>query len=157
MLEHINNLTAEEKDIIIHSPMYVSVLIAGADGDISDQEKQRILELIHTKTFSEKYELKELYQTLDHDAGQGLRETLASLPEDRDERSTILGNKLARLNTIMPKLERRFQIHLYKSLRQFAHYIATADGGFWGVGAVKHSENEFLKLPMINDPEEAED
>lgn len=157
MLEHINTLTDQEKDIIIHSPMYVSVLIAGADGDITDGEKHRILELIHTKTFSEKYELKELYQTLDHDAGHELRQLLAELPEDKDERSRILSDKLARLNQIMPKLEHRFQIHLYKSLRQFAHYIAHADGGFWGVGAVKHSENEFLKLPMIQDPEEAED
>lgn len=137
--------------------MYVSLLIAGADGDINDKEKHRILELIHTKTFSEKYELKELYQTLDHDAAHELRQMIASLPESKNERNQILIDKLSQLNKIMPKLEHRFQIHLYKSLRQFAHYIAHSDGGFWRVGAVKHAENEFLKLPMIQNPEDSED
>ena len=153
MLEHINNLTEEEKNIIIHSPMYVSVLIAGADGEVNDTEKHRILELIHTKTFSEKYELKELYQTLDHDAAHELRTLLAELPEDKNERNQKLTALLSRLNSIMPKLEHRFQVQLYKSLRQFAHYIAHAEGGFWRVGAVKHAEQEFIKLPMIQDPE----
>ena len=45
MLEHIQNLSEEEKNIIIHSPLYVSVLIAGADGDVTSGEKKRILEL----------------------------------------------------------------------------------------------------------------
>jgi hypothetical protein len=157
MLEHINNLSEEEKNIIIHSPMYVSVLIAGADGEVNDIERKRIIELIHTKTFSEKYELRELYQTLDHDAAHELRELIAELPHDKVERNQILIEKLARLNKIFPKLEHRFQIHLYKSLRQFAHYIANAEGGFWRVGAVKHAENEYIKLPMIDNPEEAED
>lgn len=157
MLEHINNLTQEEKNIILHSPMYVSVLIAGADGEVNDTEKKRILELIHTKTFSEKYELRELYQTLDHDAANELREMIASLPEDREERNQYLSDTLARLNRIFPKLEHRFQVQLYKSLRQFAHYIANAEGGFWAVGAVKNAENGYIKLPMINNPEESED
>lgn len=154
MLEHINNLTDEEKNIIIHSPMYVSVLIAGADGEVNDTEKKRILELIHTKTFSEKYELKELYKTLDHDAAHELRELIAALPEEKVARNQYLVELLSRLNAIMPKLEHRFQVHLYKSLRQFAHYIAHAEGGFWRVGAVKHAEQEYLKLPMIHNPEE---
>ncbi len=157
MLEHINNLKSEEKEIIIHSPMYVSILVAGADGEITDGEKQRILQLIHTKTFSEKYELKELYQSLDADAPKELRELIAELPEDKDERNQYLSDMLARLNQIMPKLEHRFQMQLYKSLRQFAHYIAHAEGGFWSVGAVKHAENQYIKLPMINDPELAEE
>jgi hypothetical protein len=155
MLEHIHNLTEEEKNIIIHSPMYVSVLIAGSDGEVNDTEKKRILELIHTKTFSEKYELRELYKTLDHDSAHELRELIASLPDEKVARNEFLVNMLSRLNHIMPKLEHRFQVHLYKSLRQFAHYIAHAEGGFWRVGAIKHAEQEYIKLPMINDPEEA--
>lgn len=156
MLEHITNLSQEEKNLILHAPMYVSVLIAGADGEINETEKHRILELIHTKTFSEKYELRELYQTLDSGAQLELRELIAALPEDRDERNQYLSDMLARLNTVLPKLEHRFQLHFYKSLRQFAHYIATADGGFWGVGTVKYSEAEYVKLPMIHNPGEQE-
>lgn len=154
MLEHIHNLKPEEKDLIIHSPLYVSVLIAGADGEIHDAEKQRTLQLIHTKTFSEKYDLKELYKTLDHDADTELRRLIAELPADRDARIQAVTAQLEKLNHIMPKLEHRFQIHLYKSLRQFAHYISHAEGGFWGIGTKTHLEADLVKLPMINNPEE---
>lgn len=154
MLEHIHNLKPEEKDLIIHSPLYVSLLIAGADGEIHDAEKQRTLELIHTKTFSEKYELKELYATLEHDAEADMRRLIAELPTDKMERINALTAKLEQLNHIMPKLEHRFQVHLYKSLRQFAHYISNADGGFWGIGSKTHLEKDLVKLPMINNPEQ---
>ena len=156
MLEHIQNLTTEEKNIILHSPMYVSILIAGADGEIHDAEKKRILELIHTKVFSEKYELRELYKTLDEQAADELRHVIAELPEDTEQRTEKLTNLLSRLNKIFPKLEHRFQVQLYKSLKQFAHYIAHAEGGFWGVGAIGHNQKELVKLSMINDPENQE-
>lgn len=153
MFEHISNLKNEEKEIILNSPMYVSLLIAGADGDINVAEKQRIIELIHTKTFSEKYELRELYKSLDHDSETELRKLIASLPEERLARTEILTELLSRLNHIMPKLEHRFQVELYKSLRQFAYYIAKADGGFWGLGGVTLAEENLLQLPMIHNPE----
>lgn len=152
MLEHIQNLSEKEKDLIIHSPMYVSLLIAGADGEIHDAEKHRMLQLIHTKTFSEKYDLRELYKTLDHDAEHELRKIVATLPSDKKERTEMLTGILSGLNSILPKLEHQFQVHLYKSLKQFAHYISHAEGGFWKVGAVNHLQQELMKLPMIKDP-----
>lgn len=156
MLEHIHNLNTEDKNLILHSPMLVSILIAGEDGEIHEDEKHRILELIHTKTFSEKYELKELYKDLDHDAANELRTMIAELPQDRDQRRELIVSKLSRLNHILPKLEHRFQVHLYKSLLQFAHFIAHAEGGFWGVGSLTHGQKELIHLPMIHDPSQQE-
>ncbi|MBL7811737.1 MAG: hypothetical protein JNL57_05895 [Bacteroidetes bacterium] len=156
MLDHIKSLSQEEKDLVLHAPMYVSVLIAGADGLVDDVEKKRILELIHTKTFSEKYELRELYRELDHDAANELRSLIAALPENTAERNQYLSDMLSRLNRIMPKLEKHFARQLYHSLRQFAHYVATAEGGFWGVNAITPAEQEWVHLPMIQNPEGAE-
>ncbi len=152
MLEHIHNLKPEEKDLLIHCPLYVSILIAGADGEIHDAEKQRTLELIHTKTFSEKYELKALYIELEHDAEHELRRLIAELPKERDERIQAITEQLEKLNHILPKLEHRFQVHFYNSLRQFAHFVSRAEGGFWGIGAKTHLEKDLVKLPMINNP-----
>jgi hypothetical protein len=156
MLDHIKSLKEEEKNLILHAPMYVSILIAGADGDVDEVEKKRILELIHTKTFSEKYELRELYRTLDHDAANELRMMIATLPQDRDQRNTHLTQLLSQLNHIMPKLEKPFAIQLYHSLRQFAHYVATAEGGFWGVNTMTPAEKLLVHLPMIHNPEHEE-
>jgi hypothetical protein len=154
MLNHILNLSEEEKGLILNAPFYVSLLIAGADGQIDSDEKNRVLELIHTKTFSERYELREMYKTLDHNAAEEMRKMIAALPENTEERSQFLSDMLARLNPIFPKLDQAFAISLYENLRQFAHYVATADGGWWGVGAMGSAEKALVKLPMLNNPAE---
>jgi tellurite resistance protein len=51
MLDHIHHLSEEEKNLVLQAPVYVSLLIAGADGHVQLEEQQRILELVHTKTF----------------------------------------------------------------------------------------------------------
>ena len=155
MLNHIQNLTEEEKELILNAPLFVSLLIAGADGNIDSDEKNRALELIHTKTFSERYELREMYKTLDRNAADEMRDMLAALPENTEERNQHLSDMLSRLNDIFPKLDASFAISLYENLRQFAHYVATAEGGWWGVGSIGTAEKVFVKLPMLNNPAEA--
>ncbi len=152
MLDYIKLLSEEEKQIVLLSPVYVSLLIAGADGHFDSDEKKRILELIHIKTFSERYELTMLYTELETEANLQLRNMIASLPEDTQERNQLLSDLIARLNTILPKMEPIFAIQLYDSLRQFAHYIANADGGWWGISAIGAAEREFVKLPMLDKP-----
>ncbi len=152
MLDHIHHLTQEEKDLVLQAPVYVSLLIAGADGNFQQEEQKRILELVHTKTFSEQYELRELYASLNHNLAEHLRHMMASLPEDTEERQAMLSGLLGRLNDIFPRLEQFFARQLYKSLREFAHYIAHADGGFWGISAVSDAERQWVKLPMLNEP-----
>jgi tellurite resistance protein len=155
MLNHILNLSDEEKALILNAPLYVSLLIAGADGHIDSDEKNRAIELIHTKTFSERYELREMYKTLDHNAAEEIRKMIAALPENTDERNKFLSDMLARLNNLFPKLDQSFAISLYENLRQFAHYVATSDGGWWGVGSVGPAEKVYVKLPMLNNPAES--
>jgi len=152
MLDHIHHLSEEEKNLVLQAPVYVSLLIAGADGHIQQEEQKRILELVHTKTFSEHYELRELYATLNHDLAEHLRQMMAALPEDTNERQAMLSGLLGRLNHIFPQLEKHFARRLYKNLREFAHYIAHADGGFWGISAVSDAEQQWIKLPMLEEP-----
>jgi len=152
MLDHIHHLSEEEKNLVLQAPVYVSLLIEGADGHIQQEEQKRILELVHTKTFSEHYELRELYATLNHDLAEHLRQMMAALPEDTNERQAMLSGLLGRLNHIFPQLEKHFARRLYKNLREFAHYIAHADGGFWGISAVSDAEQQWIKLPMLEEP-----
>jgi hypothetical protein len=152
MLDHIHHLSEEEKNLVLQAPVYVSLLIAGADGHVQLEEQQRILELVHTKTFSEQYELRALYAELDHDLAAHLRQMLVSLPENTEERQDMLSGLLQRLNLIFPQLEKHFARQLFKSLREFAHYIAHADGGFWGISAVSDAERQWIKLPMLEEP-----
>lgn len=154
MLENLSQLTKEEKDLLIVAPSLVAALIGGADGEFSDDEVERAAELIHIKTFSEKHEhIREIYDLLDHENTQSdLVALMVSLPKNTAESNQYLTNRLEGLNTILPKLKYAFSSRYYKSLRQIAHLVATADGGFWGIGSIHHEEEKFVKLPMINEP-----
>lgn len=153
MLDSINHLTAEEQQIVTLSPIYVSLLIAGADGHFDTDEKKRIVELVHTKTFSERAEMQTLFKHINDDVEGQVRMLISSLPEHTAERNQLLSDLIARLNDILPKLDPNFAVQLYNSLRQFAHYIAIADGGWWVISAVSDSEKPFVKLPMLNVPQ----
>jgi len=152
MLDFIKHLSADEQRIVAQSPIYVSLLIAGADSHFDTDEKRRIVELIHIKTITERYELRSLYKHLNLNAQEQIRNMISSLPENTDERNIYLSELIARLNEIFPKLEGSFAVQLYSSLRQFAVYISTADGGWWGISAVSDAEKAFVKLPMLNAP-----
>ena len=154
MLDNLTQLEKEEKDLLIVAPNLVSALIGGADGNFSDDEIERAAEVIHIKTFSEKHEhIREIYDLLDHeDTKKDFVALMVSLPKNTEERNNYLVGRLTGLNNILPKLSYSFAIRYYKSLRQIAHLIANADGGFWGIGSVHEAEKVFIKLPMINEP-----
>ena len=156
MSNHIAHLSESEKELVRLSPLYVSALIAGADGDFSSDEKQRVFELVHIKTYSEKFGLKDLYTDLDANVEQDLRTLIAQLPEAQVERNDYLVEKITALNPILEKVEYSYSHSLYRSLREFAHYIANVDGGFWGMGSVSKAEEEFLTLDMLNEPQKPE-
>jgi hypothetical protein len=149
---HIAHLSDEEKELVKFSPLYVSALIAGADGDFSTDEKKRTFELVHVKTYSAKFGLKSIYQDLDETVEEDLRKLIAILPQDQEERNAWLVNKIAGLNPIFDKVSYTFAHNLYRSLREFAHYVANVDGGFWGIGSVKAVEEVYIKLDMLVEP-----
>lgn len=152
MFEYIHNLSESEKNLVLNAPLYVTILVAGADGEISHEEKKKAIEIIHIKSFAEGYEMREIYKNLEYDVAHELRTLIAALPEATTERNQYLSDLLAGLNQIFPKLDKNFAVKYYKSLREFAHYIAHAEGGFWGVASVSSAEKEVVKLPMIMDP-----
>lgn len=156
MSNHIDHLSPSEKELVRLSPLYVSALIAGADGDFSSDEKQRTFELVHIKTFSEKFGLKDLYSSLDAHVEEDLRKLIAQLPKVQADRNNFLVAKIEALNSVLKNIEFAYSHRLYKSLKEFAHYIANADGGFWSMGSVSKAEEEFLPLDMLSEPQKAE-
>jgi len=97
-----------------------------------------------------------LYTNLDANVEEDLRIIIASLPEAQEERNEYLVKKISALNPILEKVAYSYSHSLYRSLKEFAHYIANVDGGFWGMGSVKQSEEAFLTLDMLNEPQKPE-
>lgn len=152
MVYQLEKLKQEEKELILNAPAYVTLLIAGADHNIEDAEIRKSVQLVHTKSYAENQDIREIYKEIGHDFEDNITRMMMDLPTNRDERQKMLSAKLGMLNDIFTKLDSRFAKQYYKSLRSFATYIANAAGGIFGAHLISGLERKFISLPMIDEP-----
>lgn len=147
----LRNLNDGEKETIMNAPIYVGILIGCADGEMSADESARIEKVIKTKTFSEKNDVHYLYEDL---AENNLHQTIIDLfnasGSTVEEKSQFAHDKLASINTILPKLNPTYAVQYRDSLHDVAVAVAKASGGVLGIGTISVEEKELLDLPMIN-------
>ncbi len=155
MLYQLEKLNKEEKELILNAPAYITILIAGADDDISDTEIKRSLELVHIKTYSESIDVRDLYEKIDANFESRLNDLIHALPTTLAERETAVIEALTKLNAIFNKMDARVSHRYYLSLLDFSAFIARAAGGIFGIERVSFREEKFVKLPMIKDPNPA--
>jgi len=156
MLSRISQLKEEEQALVKKAPVLVGLLIAAADHHIEPEEIERIARTVHTKTFSEKNDVSDLYEEISHEVEKMIADTVASLPTDVGARVESLSSEIEKLNPIIKKLDPVFARQLYKSLRSMAVSVANASGGILGMGSVSISEKELLSLDMLKDPAKSE-
>ncbi len=155
MIYQLEKLADDERQLVIEAPVLVSVLIALADNDFTEAERAETLKLIHTKTFSERGSIRELYKELEKDVESRIDHVLAELPAGREERTHLVSEKLSGLNTVLPKLENGFARRFYKSLKELAYYISTIHHPLLGEVVANHHAKALMPLPMIQEPQEA--
>ena len=147
------DITAQEKEVLFNMPLYVALLIAGADGHIDNAEIRKAVQLSDLKSTIARPELKEYYSWASVDFEQRMEELIASLPKDTKKRTDLLISELSKLNSILPRFDRRFSIEYYHSAQDFAKKIAKASGGVLGYMSIGFEEANLIELSMIQDPE----
>jgi len=152
MLYHISKLHLNEQELVKKAPLLVSILIAGADGQIDHEEIEKAVKLVHTKSFSEQTDIRHLYREIDQEVEMSLNALIKGLPIDAEEREKRVSEQLEGLNPIMQKLEPSIALDFYNSLRNFAVHIAQTSGGVLGTLTMNHHEKEVVKLPMLIKP-----
>ncbi len=153
MLYQLRNLKDSEKQEFFKGPYMVALLIGGADGELSNKEIDRVSEVIHVKTYSEKNDLEDFYKILDaQEAADEMNSILNAMPVAWEERHAELTNRLSALGAALKKLDKAYAVQYYNSLKDIAVQIANASGGVFGVGQINESEHEMLTLSMIEKP-----
>ena len=83
----LRNLNETEKDSLKTAPIYVGLLIASVDGEVSKNELARIEDIIKTKTFSEHNDVHYLYTELaNNDLLSNINTIFDGLGSSTDER-----------------------------------------------------------------------
>lgn len=152
MIAEFENLSPEEQSIIYSTPVLVAILVAGADGKIDNAEMKEAISISKLKKQRATKELIEYYQQVGQDFEDKLKVGINKYPTDPHERQELITQELKKINKILPKIDKKFAIKYYESLKGFAKRIAEASGGILGYLSIGYEESKLIELRMIKDP-----
>ncbi len=130
---------------------WITVLIAGADGNIAKEETDWAEKVTKIRGYNNPNELTPFYEAVGPEFSGKLHEILSKMPGNVSERQALITRKLEELNDILPLLDNNLGHHLLSSYKSFANHVAKASGGFLGFFNVSAEESKLLELPMLND------
>jgi len=155
MLKSISRLTDTEIEELYLIPIWISILIAGADNKIDHTEVKTAIKTANEKREKGNELILDYYDNVAKKFEVNLKGYLTLLPEDNEKRVDFLIKKLERVNYFFSNLEKDIAYQLYLSFRDFANKIAHASGGIFGILSVSFAESKYIDLKMINDPSES--
>ncbi len=152
MQNALRNLTNDELEELYLIPIWVSILIAGADNKIDRSEFKKAIKIANEKQKRGNEIIIEYYKKVAEKFEVNLKGYIVLMPEDKAKRVEFLFKKLERVNYFFSKLEKDFAYQLYLSFRDFANKVAHASGGIFGLLSVSYAESKYIDLRMISDP-----
>ncbi len=152
MIEFFEKLRQDEVEVLYRAPLLVAILIAGADDNIDKKEINEAVNISRLKQSKSRDLLKDYYTRVGENFEENLTEEVAGLPSQARKRNPLIIEELEKLNLILPKLDKKFAIQFYESMKDIAQRIASASGGILGYMAVNYEEQKLMELRMIRNP-----
>lgn len=124
-----NNLSAEEKQVVLAAPVNVAILAAIADdGEVDKREKASAIKLAHLRTFTSHELLKELYSEVDANFEINFDSTVHDIPAEFsvEEKMEFVRERLKPLPVVLEKIDRRTAELYVESLESFASHVFKA-------------------------------
>ncbi len=147
-----DKLNAEELEELYLIPVWVSILIAGADNVFAKKEIKMAVKLAWGKAQNGDDLLAGFYGNVARKFEVNMKGYISLMPKDSDERSVFLIKRLTRVNDLFKKIDFEYAHQLYLSFRDFAYHVAQASGGLFGLLSISSEESKFVDLKMIKDP-----
>ena len=149
MQNNLDKLSDEERQELYDAIPLITILIAGADGTIDEDELAWSKKLTHIRSYSTSEQLQSFYHKIEEDLQDKLKRWQDALPKDVNQRQEALSARLAQLNPILAKMDPEAGAIFYKHLTSFAKHVARASGGLLGFGSISREENKLIDLPML--------
>jgi hypothetical protein len=152
MIPELKKLSGEELETLIKAPLLVSILIAGADGQIDRSEIKGAIQSTRKKTQGNSA-LKAFYEGVSEDFEDKLKVLIQGYPSNPSARCAQIENELSLLNPILTKVESKLANEIYQSLKTLALNTAKSSGGLFGfTSSIGPEEAKYVELPMIQPP-----
>lgn len=150
MVQGFESLTEQQFAILKDAIAQITVLIAGADGEIDQKETEWATKLTHIRSYNNPLNLNLFYEAVGQDFSEKLTSLIENAPANVEERTKMLSSKLSEVNEVLSCLENNLAAELYVSFKTFAKHVAKASGGFLGMLSVSKEEANLIHLDMIN-------
>ena len=145
-----NQLTQEEKELLIASPALITYLIGGSDDNFDTKEEVQSSHIVRLRANNGDALLFDFYKIVEENYFEQLDSTVKKYEKyPLKERTEILKNELSKLNTILPKIDSLYAGALLKSFRSLAKTVAEASGGLMGFIEISYEERQLIDLDMI--------
>ncbi len=149
MLKEFSPLQPAEQQVMFDAIPLITILVAGADGDMDEVELAEAQRLADIRSYDSHGRLLAFYELIDNNLVGRIQEMAKELPAEVKARQEVIAEKLQALNDILPKMELPFGYLYYQSFLTFAKFIAESHGGFLRFMTVSDEEAEVMTLPMV--------
>jgi len=153
MIKELSNLNESEAELMLKAPVWVAILMAGADDKIEKKEISAAKKFAHNHFHSKDNTLNEFYRQLSKRFDVEIDGYLSLMPKDVTRRNEIIIGELKKLNDIWSKLDPKFALRYYESLLILAEKVASSSGGILGMLNIGPEEQKLIGLKMIKKPE----
>ncbi len=150
MPRDFESLTKEEKQLMIDAIPLITLLVAGADGEMDEKELDWAEDLTKIRSFDHNNKLNDFYEMIDQQFEARMRAYYSELSGDTNARLQQLSDHLAKLNPVLQKMDDLAAAIYYKNFRSFAKHIAEASGGIMRFLTVGPEEAAVIELPMLD-------
>lgn len=151
MIPEFQQLNDTEAELVLKAPVLVCILIAGADGDIDENEIKEAIAVIKKQQRGETI-LSEYFAEIGEDFEDKIKILIQSYPFNVAERGSLISDELRQLSLLWPRLGLPFSSAYYTMLKSLAEKIALSSGGLWGINTITPEEAQYISLPMIESP-----
>ncbi|MDZ4749914.1 MAG: hypothetical protein SH808_15650 [Saprospiraceae bacterium] len=149
MDQDLSLLSSEEISLLKDAYAYITVLIAGADGNIDADELSWADKIAQIRTFAGDERLKDFHEAVNEEIHGKIQQLIAELPKETASRNQIISDKLSQLNPVLTALHPSIGAYLYKGYVSFAERIAKASGGVLSFFTIGPEEKKWIGLPML--------
>ncbi len=125
-MNELEELNAQEKEMLFKAPAYVSLLAANDDGEMDEAEKKSAIEFSHIKTFSCDPILTHFYREVEKVFGANIDELDRQLPKGKTERKDEINNELLKLEPMLSKMGNAFAYLLHRSFISYTEHVSKA-------------------------------
>lgn len=123
MKTQLEKLSDHDRALLLKAPALVSVLAAGAHGEITASQKAHALELSHLRTFTAPPVLQPYYKEVEKVFKPELERLIQQYFPIDSQKRTALRHEFRKVYAVLPHLDEYFRYHLVKSLKSYARHV----------------------------------